>query len=392
MEQPLSSEQALPLACGRSRDPLQTCVTSEADASKAEARKKRIYFLDGLRGWSALSVVLGHVFVDVFPVSDTSKTLLFQIPLFNGTFAVWIFFIVSGFSLSVQFCENKDIENLRRMFAGRYFRLAVPITVVCLLVYGAFAVGLVPGADEKLPRFQTFYSMSAPSLMETVRFSLYRVFFSYDSNESLIPPLWTMAYEMWGSYLVFSTLALIGDLRKRFVIYPVLFVIMYEIHPMYSAFLVGLSFAEAYSSGLLEKHGTMLSGLSFFLIIPTLYATTLLPGKAHGVYLVISSLFVFCAITNRQLVELLSNRLSRFLGNISFPLYLIHAPVFAVLTLNLYTYFGWSFHSALVIDAITIIVSMVLARSLVFVDRCGMSASRFIGAAFVKAPDPPGKL
>ena len=347
---------------------------------KEKMSKKRIPFLDGLRGWGALSVLLGHTFVGVFPVSDASKTVLSKIPLFNGTFAVWIFFVVSGFSLSMHFCESKDVTKLRRMAVGRYFRLAIPVTIVCLLVYVAFAFGLIPGIDEKLPRFKNFYSMTEPSLIQTVRFSMYRAFFSYDSNESLIPPLWTMAYEIWGSFAIFSVLALIGTLEKRFVLYPFLFLIAYTIHPMYSAFLVGLFFAEAYSLGIFSTHRKMLFLLSASLMMPTLYWTTLLPGQDHKVYLAVSSLFVFCVIANDRLTGFFSNKMSRFLGEISFPLYLIHAPVFAALSLHLYTYFGWSSYSAIAINLFAMLVSLTMARWLVCVDQLGIKASKLIGA------------
>ena len=353
--------------------------------------KARIPFLDGLRGWGALTVLLGHAFVEVFPVSDASRTTLFKIPIFNGTLAVWIFFVVSGFSLSIHFCENKNMADLRKMFVGRYFRLAIPIVITCLLVYLSFSFGLIPGHDDKLPRFQSFYSMTEPSLFETIRFSVYRVFFSYDSNESLIPPLWTMQYEIWGSFAIFSLLALIGTLKKRFVIYPVVLLIVYKIHPMYSAFLVGLCFAEAYALDIFSTHKPRLHALSTFLMIPTLYSMTLLPGQDHKFYLVTASLFVFCVIANNRMADFFSNRFSRFLGTISFPLYLIHIPVFAVLSLRLYTYMGWTTYSAVAINLLTILVSITLAWCLVYGDRLGIKIAKLLGNAVVQDTAPPGE-
>lgn len=346
--------------------------------------KARIPFLDGLRGWGALTVLLGHAFVEVFPVSDASRTVLFTIPIFNGTLAVWIFFVVSGFSLSIRFCENRDMTDLRRMFVGRYFRLAIPVAMTCLLVYLAFSFGLIPGPGDRLPRFQNFYSMTEPSLLQTLRFSLYRVFFGYDSNESLIPPLWTMQYELWGSFAVFSLLALIGALDKRFVMYPILLVIAYKIHPMYSAFLVGLCFAEAYSLDMFSVHKTALRVLSTVLIIPTLYWMTLLPGQDHKLYFVTSSLFVFCVITHDGIADFFSNKLSRFLGKISFPLYLIHIPVFAVMSLRLYAYWGWSTYSAVAINTFTILVSVTMAWCLVCGDQLGIKIAKLLGNAVVQ--------
>src|SRR6202022_3314040 len=70
-----------------------TCATSEKPV-------RRLRFLDGLRGWGAVVVLLFHVFSEGLPIDATiGDRLKYFIP-FNGMMAVFVFFVVSGFSLS----------------------------------------------------------------------------------------------------------------------------------------------------------------------------------------------------------------------------------------------------------------------------------------------------
>lgn len=351
--------------------------------------KDRIHFLDGLRGWGALSVLLCHAFVDVFPVDQASMNLLSQTFLFNGTFAVWVFFIVSGFSLSVHFCETREGSSLKRMFVGRYFRLAVPILIVSLLVWAASNLGLIPDVEKRQGRLQEFL-VAAPSIGDTITFSSYGVFFDYKPSQTLVPPLWTMTYEIWGSFLILALLALIGELGKRWALYAILCYLTYHIHPIYTAFLVGLLLAEIHASRLLMKHESMVNRLSTIVFPGILLLATFLPGKDTnnypGLFLTVSSLFVTCVLLNKSLTAFFSNTVSRWLGTISFPLYLIQAPVFFIVSLNLYNHVERSLPVATAINLATILIALALARGLVFADALGIKTARFIGRHFVASP------
>lgn len=353
--------------------------------------KDRIHFLDGLRGWGALSVLLCHAFVDVFPVDEASMNLLSQTFLFNGTFAVWVFFIVSGFSLSIHFCETREGSSLKRMFVGRYFRLAVPILIVSLLVWAASNLGLIPDVEKRQGRLQEFL-VAVPSIGDAISFSSYGVFFDYKPSQTLVPPLWTMTYEIWGSFLILALLALIGELGKRWVLYAILCYVTYRVHPIYTAFLVGLLLAELHASRLLMKHDTMVNRLSTIVFPGILLLATFLPGKDTnnypGLFLIVSSLFVTCVLLNNSLTGFFSNRVSRWLGTISFPLYLIQAPVFFIVSLNLYNYVERSVPGAIAINLATILIALALAPGLVFADVLGIKTARFIGRHFVASPLP----
>ena len=82
----------------------------------------RLRFLDGLRGWAAVVVLLHHVFIDGLPANGfmADRTLWAKVFFVNGTLAVCVFFVISGFSLSIRYLDRGDGGTLARIAAGRY--------------------------------------------------------------------------------------------------------------------------------------------------------------------------------------------------------------------------------------------------------------------------------
>lgn len=78
----------------------------------------RLKFLDGLRGWAAIFVLLYHVFCDAIPFDDRAAALLQLFLPFSGIMAIFIFFVVSGFSLSVDYLDRGDLKSWVRIVAG----------------------------------------------------------------------------------------------------------------------------------------------------------------------------------------------------------------------------------------------------------------------------------
>ena len=110
---------------------------------------KKFVFLDSLRGLAALMVVADHFLYTFYPAVIAGPTaalphghILFKLFLglpfgfmVNGAFAVVLFFVLSGFVLTVQFFETKDNKVLARQGFKRYLRLGVPILGTVLLGY-----------------------------------------------------------------------------------------------------------------------------------------------------------------------------------------------------------------------------------------------------------------
>jgi Acyltransferase family len=168
----------------------------------------RFGFLDGLRGWGAVFVLLFHVLCDRLPPYPPIAEMLSLFVPFNGKFAVYVFFIVSGFSLTIDYLIRGNPVSLAKMAVGRYLRLAVPVFFACLVVHLAMLAGLIAAPSERLPIFQQMIRFE-PTAAHLFRFSLFDVFFNYRHADTYadtyIGPLWTMSYELVGSFVVMAT-------------------------------------------------------------------------------------------------------------------------------------------------------------------------------------------
>ena len=68
-----------------------------------DQRPMRFRFLNAKRGWAAVVVLFHHIFVDGLPANSFMANRFFWSKFFfmNGTFAVCLFFVISGFSFSI---------------------------------------------------------------------------------------------------------------------------------------------------------------------------------------------------------------------------------------------------------------------------------------------------
>jgi peptidoglycan/LPS O-acetylase OafA/YrhL len=158
-----------------------------------DQRPTRFRFLDALRGWAAIVVLLHHIFIDGLPANSFMADRIFWTKVFfmNGTFAVCLFFVISGFSLSISYLRTGDERGLARMAAGRYLRLALPIFAICAITYVLLVLGTIPPAAQRPSPLDTFATFT-PTIKGLLEFSLFKTFVSQSSADNYNPPLWTM--------------------------------------------------------------------------------------------------------------------------------------------------------------------------------------------------------
>jgi peptidoglycan/LPS O-acetylase OafA/YrhL len=355
-----------------------------AIASTATIRE-RYLFLDGMRGWAALAVLLYHVFIDGYPANDFARNLRW-FPYLNGWLAVCLFFAISGFALSIGFINSRRYETLLRLAAGRYFRLAIPILGACSLVYVLLKLGMIP-PPEKRP-VQSEFLLFDPTLQHLLRFSLIDVFASYSAGETYVPPLWTMPIELLGSFIVIGTLAIVGKARNRFWVYVPLFLWLLLAKSFYSLFVAGMMSAELYVR--VRPTGTLWTVFCGVAVAAASVALSFLQSEQSiAVFLWVLIAFVAVVLTDR-FRSVFETRVSRFLGRISFPLYLVHAPImwsFSMQLLLLLESSGWQSQTArLLVGALTVPVSILAAVLFAPVNEAGVQAARWVGAQVTRKP------
>jgi peptidoglycan/LPS O-acetylase OafA/YrhL len=352
----------------------------------------RFRFLDGLRGWAAVVVLLHHLFIDGLPANSfmADRALWAKVFFLNGTLAVSVFFVISGFSLSIRYLETGDGRALGRIAAGRYLRLALPIFAICAVTYVLLVSGLIPPAAQRPSPLDQFLGFM-PSVDGLLSFSLLKVFVAYSGAESYDPPLWTMTYEFFGSFMVFALIAYLRPSRLRTLLLAVLFLLLTVLQTYFALFVAGILIADLFprigASTAANRAGALLCGAGILLIaLPHAWFAAVYLGG--GVCLTAGA--VFCAPVRR----FFESRLSSFLGWVSFPLYLVQAAVIYALAprgLDLLASYGFAPETQRwLLDFALIPIAFLWANAFCPVNDFATAASRRFGASVVAFRDDLG--
>jgi peptidoglycan/LPS O-acetylase OafA/YrhL len=345
----------------------------------------RLRFLDGLRGCAAVVVLLHHVFIDGLPANSVmaDRALWAKVFFLNGTLAVCVFFVISGFSLSIRYLETGDGQALSRVAAGRYLRLMLPIFAICVITHGLLLLNIIPPAAQRPAPLDAFLTF-APSLQQLLSFSLLKVFVAYANADTYDPPLWTMSYEFYGSFMTFAIAAWVRPQRRRMVALAALFLLLAVMQTYFALFIAGMLLAELYLSDALvigaNRIGGALcvAGLLLLLLPHSWFGTVYIAGATC-----LTAGVIFCA----PLRGFFENRLCAFLGWISFPLYLTQAAVIYALTpsgLVLLADFGFAAEAQRVILGIALIpIALLCAIAFCPINDFAVAASRRFGAGAV---------
>lgn len=204
--------------------------------------KSRIPYLEGLRAFAAFIVVLNHFAWSFYPATFTTvldevhtknrvELLFFNTPLgflLNGNLAVCIFFVLSGFVVSIKFFQKPDIHALQKSAIQRYFRLLPTVLFCNLLAYFLVlnnlnynqSASLVTKSHIWLKAIWTFQPNFWDALTQSFAIIIPGYPQTYDTPLYVIPEI------VIGSLLCLAVLSLIGSMRRRYYLYIVLMIIL----------------------------------------------------------------------------------------------------------------------------------------------------------------------
>jgi peptidoglycan/LPS O-acetylase OafA/YrhL len=327
---------------------------------------------DGLRGVASLNVAIGH-FVGAFlpmllyssyphvfqPNSNPSDWFnFFHLPIFtiffNGHFAVLIFFVLSGYVLSLPYFEdqNDGVLTLKRRLWGRYLRLNLPICAAIIISFGFYyshlyfnkPAGDLSGSTGWLAPY--FYpNISIVTALKEATYS--SILFG---NNAFIPPLWTLKIEFIGSlYLLLFYVVK----PKNHTLLPGLIVLVaiFFYHQLdgiyYLAIFSGSFINRIYLKSTLKNLffivGFYLGAFQYqsywFEFLPSFSSWIADPAIDKTIYNAIGAFLMTTAVINGFGRRFFEMSFIQFLGKISFPLYLIHFIVLCSITCWLYLFF-----------------------------------------------------
>lgn len=305
----------------------------------------RLHEMDGLRGWAALSVVLSHLLFGVFgnlqPPLLAPSVKPFLEPFLGGTLDVAVFFVLSGDALSAAYWVRHSREGVVRLAVKRYFRLGLPIFVSCLIAFVLLKSGLVfnHSASQVLnvERWLGTFLQQDFSAIDLVKYSAFGVYFYHTAEGSLNPFLWPMQIELLGSLMVFCYLFAEPDLRLKLTVLIFLMLLCLGGGSLLACFPFGVLCGYVRAHGgfdwLRRQRAAQVPAFLFAsiaLVVGT-YCNRIWQGWFPPT-IIAACIIVFSVYTSTALCRFFSNPLSRWLGLISFPLYLMQFAVFVSFT------------------------------------------------------------
>jgi peptidoglycan/LPS O-acetylase OafA/YrhL len=321
-------------------------------------RSQRDLALEACRGLAAIIVVLWHVMLGffpnragIFPNFDPGKSIAgeFWFGLVHGSSAVIFFFVLSGFVLTRRCFTKGDPSAIIRGAFKRWPRLAGPVTAVTLFSWLLFAINLYDFEEAGritgspwLAKFAFSTWPFEPSFWDALTQGVYFTFFRgdayYDSS------LWTMHYEFVGSFIAFGLVLLLQPIHRDRPVLAAAFLmgaglLCHFASPLYVAFPIGVALAAFLPS---DRKGLQ-TWLAASMVICALYLlgytqsagkhftplTWIVPSgmSPFYVHMVGASLIIIAAERSDLLRRVLSGRWAAKLGELSFPVYLVHILV-----------------------------------------------------------------
>jgi peptidoglycan/LPS O-acetylase OafA/YrhL len=330
---------------------------------------RRIHFIDTLRGFASVQVLLSHAMLAFFfgvalasPSSGSLMGYLAASPLFffiDGASAVCIFFVLSGYVLTPVFTFSRATNSA--IIYSRFLRLAIPAIAGCGLsailfqVFGGYneTAGTIAKsqwlAEGWRPSEDLWFFKDAVinGLLLGYRDSSLAPWFGFPTaflasmEDSYVTPLWTLSIEFYGSMLVL----LLARLRSSTLI---LLVTVVFCRTYLLCFVVGHLAARLDLGGKRLLVGWPLAAVtatigvaicltshfwsprllvefcerSVQILPPCPMTKTSYLMRVYG-----ATLFTIGVMQCTPIRKLLSHERLRVLGRLSFPIYLTHWPI-----------------------------------------------------------------
>ncbi len=331
-------------------------VSARDVTPKAASAGDRVACLDGLRGVAAVGVVAFHFFYafDPAPFADKARTGfgIIDLPvaaLWNGRFSVAVFFVLSGFVLAAS--SPRTLREAPFMIALRYFRLALPAVASSVIAW-AWLTGFPHAAHEAQAIsgsrwFYWTYQAPIPPLSQALWEGAVGVF--VEGTTKFNNPLWTMRTEFLGSVLIYGAYALIAPRWRAGAMVAGLVGLAIAQEYGLAAFCGGALVFEARHR--LVSHTALGAGLCLLGLVLGGPFPGHVPGPGLG-DLILSHLgtdgvreagalcLIVSILMTQQLRRAFAHPLLLRLGELSFPLYLVHVPLICAPVSWLFVHFA----------------------------------------------------
>lgn len=325
----------------------------------------RIAYLDGLKGFAALCVLIHHFYMVFYGVVPDDIKVIEHIPFINmfvnGQFAVCLFIIISNYIFAKTINAHLDIVSLQRRITKRYFRLVIPIVFIVAVVaimYYAGLFHLTELNDSKLDKF--WNGLAATDFIKQVVFSPF-------GFSKVIGPFWMLKFIFLGNlFVALITIMVNGrSLSSKVIIYILAALLSIYFSTYWVCVFVGGLIYEARTSREKQFLGGICVGIGMGALIISQTLTAMQPSvfsENKWVCIISATLFFYGILCLERIQSLLSKRVFGFLGENSLSIYLVHWPVVCSLSCFLFLQvLGDNWMNMTVNLLITITVALLLS-------------------------------
>ncbi|MDQ0114702.1 acyltransferase family protein [Paenibacillus harenae] len=323
--------------------------------------------LDSLRGLAALAVMIGHFFLVFMPMAQNTSSMGFlEYPLnvlkysplhafWGGHEAVIMFFLLSGFVLSLPFYSNKQ-QSYVKYVVKRICRIYLPFVAALLIAILFREAVFMHKLTDLTPYFNSLWTRSPDfaSIGDHLRFIT-----NYNTTK-YNPIIWTLVHEMRISLLFPFAMILVAkwgwkagvplaiglSLLSSYLlgVIETRYTTNYVISLHYASFFVVGALLAQYRENLKQLYSRFNGWLIAVLMIAALFSYSykwVIYGKSfakhitelRGDWLIAigASVFIVAAMSSARALKLLHQKPLLFLGKISYSLYLYHMIILLTL-------------------------------------------------------------
>ena len=340
---------------------MSTAADQTRQAPQVPPTSGKLVPLEALRGAAAGVVVLYHV-VLTFTAKGVGSVphghgvldlaLQFILGLINGSAAVAVFFVLSGFLVSLPFARDQSATRIVSSLLKRWPRLAGLTVLGCLISWLLLTMAGDVYKDAGALIGSHWLATHGNGPLEGHSVSPLAALWqgmvpAYTTGDVWFdPPLWTMRIELFCSVASYLTAPLLFAVRRwdlRLAVAGLGMVLSGVDYPAtyFTDFLFGSLLAIAYAEGRFPRltgiQATALSLLALYLFSFTYQQALLIhaPVKAiiphgntsHFVWDIATGLIMLVLLGHERTARACSGAWAEWVGQISFPLYLLHVPL-----------------------------------------------------------------
>lgn len=278
----------------------------------------RIGYIDGLRGVAATLVVCAHSWRISYSESFERKwfydSLNFDHRL--GAIGVQLFFCITGYLFFTKLISNKNqqwdkffIARFKRLAPAYFFAITILITIT-FLKSSSFGINEVVSAIKLYAFGLLGTDLSVPGFNGTELFSV----------------LWSLPYE-WKFYFMMPVIAACMHARWTTILAVIaaalsILIVMYQDGGSFSALFASGALA-AYLDKKIQLNSSWLRHVVLLFSFAMLVYTTSIDLNNYGIERIsVASLFFISVIISKP--RILCNSSLRFMGEISYSVYLLH--------------------------------------------------------------------